>query len=531
MNNNYSDDMIKKCSDIINRNIKYNTNDKKYNIKLYDKEKAKRTYEKFGFYDSDYHQFIKYLIINNSLEKIRKYWFDDASYLSAGTNGVVLENSNFIFKYEKSKDIKSVYVEAAIGFILNELKNYLPNFIYTYSVIKCSEPIIWDKKLSSWCSITDSKNGDQYIITENIYNSKHISKIKNMTISKFLEIYLQLINALYLAYKKFDYTHYDLHSGNILIYELDDYNSIPNYLEENTYIISKYIVYIIDYGYSFCVDPITKSKITSSTSSDAKSFFIYPNKSHPGHDLYKILLYSFNEIYNTNKNIYNDMNILYKYFDGHNNDILKRIEYWINNEGNDFFQKEFFKFDHIDLYNYIKKNFNTTSIISKNPTNTVLTGVFNLKYDYDTLLKKDNESKNYCSAIDHFSKNFESYEHNESNMHLINKINDLMYIYEDINQNQYEIYTCQYNNTFTNMLKKHMIKTDYCNKLSLDEIYKLKNDLENMKKNKYKYEKSQYEDKKEDINYKLDYYESFTNTYPYYVKTMNDILKKLGNKF
>jgi hypothetical protein len=387
---------------------------------------------------------------------------------------------------------------------------------------------MWDKKVSSWCSVSN-KNDDQYIVTENIYNSKHISKIKNMTILKFLEIYLQLLNALYLAYKKFDYTHYDLHSGNILIYELDDYNSIPNYLEENTYIISKYIVYIIDYGYSYCVDPITKSKITVSTFEDAKRFFIYPNKPHPGHDMYKILLYSFEEIHNNNKDIYRDMNTLYKYFDGYNNDILKRLELALNNRENDFFQKEYFKFDHVDFYNYIKKNFNTSSIISKNSKNTVLSGVFNLKYDYDALLKKENESKNYCSAIDNFMKEFENYTYNEGNYHLIEKIYFLMYIYEFINQNQYEINTCQYNNNFIRLLKKHMINTDYCNKLSLDEIYKLEKDLKNMEKNKYNI--SQYDVKKDDIIYKIDYYESFVYTYPYYVKTMNNILKKLNTKF
>ena len=105
---------------------------------------------------------------------------------------------------------------------------------------------------------------------------------------EFLQIYLQVLNPLNLAYKKFDFTHYDLHSENVLIQELPYPISIPFYHPDGRtlYLRTNFLARIIDYG-------------TAHVKIEGQHFGvfraenrgqIFPDRSFPMHDAYKLLL-------------------------------------------------------------------------------------------------------------------------------------------------------------------------------------------------------------------------------------------------
>lgn len=149
--------------------------------------------------------------------------------------------------------------ESLIGLYMNEIRKYLPNFVYTYDVAPCdfmrtnlSEEIV------DFCG--PNNNNNYYIITEKI-NGKTLrdllSGVDKFDSGDFIDILLQISNALGIANVLYGFTHYDLHYENVMVitnngiriplYDIYDNNSIIGYIEP------KYIPVIIDYGYS-CVN-------------------------------------------------------------------------------------------------------------------------------------------------------------------------------------------------------------------------------------------------------------------------------------
>lgn len=113
---------------------------------------------------------------------------------------------------------------------LNEVRKYVPNFAYTYYYgvatlpNKFNDKIIvnHDKNIISWNE--ENKNLIQpvgsYIIIENVINSvelHHFISNEIIPLEDIIKCYLQIFNALHTAYEMFNYTHCDLHIGNILV--------------------------------------------------------------------------------------------------------------------------------------------------------------------------------------------------------------------------------------------------------------------------------------------------------------------------
>ncbi|PWG73572.1 hypothetical protein DF186_22380, partial [Enterococcus hirae] len=68
-----------------------------------------------------------------------------------------------------------------------------------------------------------------------------------------MRVYFQIVMALAVEYHEFDFTHYDLHAGNVLIQATpgNRFYLIPYTFEGRTvYIKTNVIVKIIDYGLS-----------------------------------------------------------------------------------------------------------------------------------------------------------------------------------------------------------------------------------------------------------------------------------------
>jgi hypothetical protein len=203
-----------------------------------------------------------------------------------------LKNTKDFFVVKTGQDVNasnSLVHELVVGLYgTNNLRKKIPNFAYVYGGFKCSEPQInKDKTVNEWCI----NNKFNYIMYENIDNSVSVEEfVKTCTGEEFINVYLQIVYALKTAQQEIDFTHYDLHSDNILIKSTKD-NKV-NVIKYDTeigeqYISTKHVPIIIDYGHSHI-----KYKNKDYGIFDNQKYSVFPNKSWIFYDLYKILMFS-----------------------------------------------------------------------------------------------------------------------------------------------------------------------------------------------------------------------------------------------
>jgi len=186
-------------------------------------------------------------------------WITNISKIGASTaEGMVFELQSgshplYVIKITNDPKDDTLPHEAIIGMgAINKLRDKIPNFMHTYGAFMCSPPVL-DKegKVIAWCpNKTDSV---AYLVLENIQDSTGLDYLAwDLNEDEFLQIYLQVLNALNVAYKEFDFTHYDLHAGNVIIQRLSYDVLIPFYLPDGRtlYIKTRYLIRIIDYGMS-----------------------------------------------------------------------------------------------------------------------------------------------------------------------------------------------------------------------------------------------------------------------------------------
>jgi hypothetical protein len=171
----------------------------------------------------------------------------------------------------------------------NRLREYVPNFAYVYGGFRCSPPLIdpETRDVVSWCG--SSGKSYQYIIYENISPSISFGDyIRNATFDQFLEKYLQILYALRQAHKIIDFTHYDLHMHNVLLRKIPSFQgvfSIPYETERGTeYLLTDAIATIIDYGRAHIQYNDQHFGVWN-----VPVYFIYPDRSFPLYDAYKLL--------------------------------------------------------------------------------------------------------------------------------------------------------------------------------------------------------------------------------------------------
>lgn len=135
--------------------------------------------------------------------------------------------------------------EAAIGISsLNKIREYTPAFSFTYFSDSCS------KMNYDWC--LNSKSS--FVLTEYVANSVSLRSLlisEALNFEQFLKIFFQVFSALNLADSYYGFTHWDLHTENILIQSLTENLSVPIYFKNDTrYLITNQLARIIDYGLS-----------------------------------------------------------------------------------------------------------------------------------------------------------------------------------------------------------------------------------------------------------------------------------------
>lgn len=200
------------------------------------------------------HIYIGQLIASNNINNfIKKRIFNSTD----STESNSFFSDNYIVKVPQKSDYKydSIPHEAIVGIgCLNEVRKYVPNFAYTYSYGMATLPlddkimIDKDKNVLSW-NINDKNSCMRsYIVMENVVNSIELYEFINNDNINYKDIvicYLQLFNALRVAYDMFNYIHCDLHPDNILVRKFSEPVRVPI---RNGEIYTKYVPYIIDYG-------------------------------------------------------------------------------------------------------------------------------------------------------------------------------------------------------------------------------------------------------------------------------------------
>ena len=199
-------------------------------------------------------------------------------------------NTNFeviVKRPKKKKYISTCIREFYIAYtILNNLRYYIPTFVYTLG--------------SYW------KNYYDIVLPHIIYEKVSGINIKSISFTEWLKIFAQLLLTLEIAQKHCRFTHFDLHTNNIIVKKLDKNIDYTVYINNNSYRIydTNLLPVIIDFGLSSVYH---NGKSVGKTTLSEYGIFPYII---PGYDMYKFLCYSVKNL----KHIQNDLLPLFNFY-------------------------------------------------------------------------------------------------------------------------------------------------------------------------------------------------------------------------
>lgn len=203
----------------------------------------------------------------------------------------------YVFKIPKpDQPTDSLLHEYLVGILAtNRLREMVPNFTYIYGYFYCAPPLV-DLRGDTfgWCT---NDIGPGYLVMENIAPARSLIeylKSAELNSNEFISYYLQIILALRTAFILLDFTHYDLHTGNVLLREISGLQRFQIPYETNTgtrWLVTNRVATLIDYGYSHFY-----YQNNYYGTFGLEEFAILPNRSNPLHDIYKLLLYSYYDI-------------------------------------------------------------------------------------------------------------------------------------------------------------------------------------------------------------------------------------------
>jgi hypothetical protein len=232
---------------------------------------------------------------NSILPDIRlRRWITTTNRIGgASAEGMAFQLSNqehpmFVIKVTNDPHNDNLAHEALVGMgALNHLRDRIPNFMHTYGAFMCAPPILdADGKVITWCP--SKRSAITYLVLENIDNSQPLKDIAaDLEPDEFLQIYLQILNALNLASKQYDFTHYDLHAGNVLIQTLSYEIAIPFYHPSGglRYLNTRRLARIIDFGMAHIY-----LEGQHFGAFGLEKYGVNPEQSFPIADAYKLLL-------------------------------------------------------------------------------------------------------------------------------------------------------------------------------------------------------------------------------------------------
>ena len=304
-------------------------------------------------------------------------WIDQiklitADSVSSDTFMAQIQNVNlFVIKVPKNPSTSIAYHEYFVGLSLNTLRQKIPNFAYIYGIFKCSPPVFdVEGRLSTWCH----SEGPQvhYIMYEPIEDSVPMQEyVATCSGNDFLNVYLQVLYASSEAYLAFDFTHYDIHTKNVLIRKIYQPQFFIEYTTENglEYLLANRIATIIDYEDAHITIQTANSSTASSSSSDGNQSFgsynklvwnVRPDVSYPMYDAYKLLMTSMLDAAKANnQDVLKVGQVIFQFFNQQET-LIDAIQA----QANYFFylpsDDQLMNLTYLDMARYIRANFDLT---------------------------------------------------------------------------------------------------------------------------------------------------------------------------
>lgn len=286
----------------------------------------------------------------------------------------------------------------------NKLRNRIPNFAYIYSGMKCSPPWIKiDKDVATFCtpnfnsgsasiggtpnfnsstggvnsqvSATGTQsaksNNVSYLLYENINPSKPFSDLlKTISIQTFLNYYIQLLLSLRMAYLECNFTHYDLHTDNVLVRDLVvDGTKRKVILTYQTprgeeYMESDAIATIIDFGLGYI-----KYQDRDYGTYNRIPFSIMPDRPAPLFDAYKFLCFSIFEANSLgNSTLVGQLEKLFRFFNK-DEPVLRALELQFHSRFSLPYSSASDKID--QFIEYVRTNYDCSFLSTKKPIVTI----------------------------------------------------------------------------------------------------------------------------------------------------------------
>jgi len=297
--------------------------------------------EYFGFENFNFVTKLKSIGIPPENKYIKLIEYENNDYISQA-----------ILKSSRKKSADNIYYEYLVGNFLNTQSKYFPCFVNTYGVFKYKNDIIYENivqcnTIDNNYDINELKTGltiikdsniniDEYL-KQSCINSTHIAilieSLKNaQTIMEILKdkdfCNNQLLYVLFQIYMPLsvmaeNFTHYDLHYKNVLVYEPSKEKVIKYHYHINKSdhadiitFYSPYIVKIINYNTCYFNDGITNSKIIYdkvSTISECQDSVHGDCEKYKGYYWLNSLNSNFNLV-SSQKNISYDLKLLWYIF-------------------------------------------------------------------------------------------------------------------------------------------------------------------------------------------------------------------------
>jgi hypothetical protein len=171
---------------------------------------------------------------------------------------------------------------------INRLRSLIPTFVYTLGAFLCNKsPNKTELCNNDLCNNDLSKN-TAFILYEKIPGDSIHTLLKNDKINfdQWLVIFFQLLLGLEVAQREVRFTHFDLHTENVMIRKNDAYSyNVPLDMSTYSIITPEFIPVIIDFG-------------AASSYIDTRYVGSFDYMSHgmlnfmiPGHDMYKFMTF------------------------------------------------------------------------------------------------------------------------------------------------------------------------------------------------------------------------------------------------
>ena len=165
-------------------------------------------------------------------------------------------NHKYVYKISQYLDFV-IDQESNVMKDLNTLRDFCPHFVKIFGKFRVPITSNYRKSKNPFMLTSEYKSiiGDVIVMQHLDEHKKFFKYIKNKTLStlQLLSIVKQTLLAVEIANKKIGFTHYDLHSDNIMVGKCDE-NAVFLYVIDNEYyMVPTYGYYpiIIDFGFSY----------------------------------------------------------------------------------------------------------------------------------------------------------------------------------------------------------------------------------------------------------------------------------------